>query len=175
MDGVPRRVEDLVFERRKPRELLNLTEERETPDPDFYAFGWGLVPGLTLRGDGDSRLGRALVLGLHSADEQPPGTDAIELEFDIDLGPDPDDYVAIMVPLPVFLAQRLPALLEQTEVDDVVLALCNPHRRIVTPPEGVAGVRLWWAEGDVESWFEAGRYVLTAERWHATSLQETHA
>lgn len=177
-DCVPKRIEDLAFPRADALKLLHLDRPRDAVDTEFYGFGWTRVEALTLQdADGaEITVREAVTLALHSADEQAAGSDDLQLEFDIDYGPDPEDYVAVMVSLAAFWAKRAGAVLADAgPADDVVLAMCNPHRRqlneSVTPVGPTA--RVWWAEGDVESWLvpvqdsDRRRIVLRATRWHA--------
>ena len=165
---IPRSVAELEFTRRSARDLLNVANDRDLPDTEHYAFGWGIVAPLVLKSSAGTAvpLRSALVLAVHSADEPSPDAEDLELEFDIDYGPGPDDYVAIIVTLGLFVTLHLPRVLAQQPATDVVFAMCNPTGRPLRIPY-VAGVRTyWWAEGDVDSWVDPDRYYLTADTWH---------
>ncbi len=174
--GVPCSLAALPFPRRGALELLNLQADpgggrREVPDHDFAGFGYGRVRDLVLADDdGQERsLAAALVLALHSSDDQPDQGEEVELEFDL---PDPDDEretLSVLAPLSRFLEARLPALLD--EVDDVVLALCNPRSVDVARPASLGPRRLHYAHGDVVSWLDLdddgpARIRLAARSWH---------
>lgn len=174
---VPESLAEVPLPRRDPLTLLNLQadeqgQHRATPDHDFWGYGWGVVEGLVLESaDGTRRsIERALVLALHSADEQPdaPG---IELEIDI---PDPIDPVeaeplTVMAPLSAFLRAQLPQL--PAEPADLVLALCNPRNEPVEREAALGQRRLHFAHGDVLSWLDVSpeapaRIRLHAKSWH---------
>lgn len=140
-------------------------------DDDATGFGWGIVPRLMLTGDDGAgvMLEAALVLALHNAPE-PEGAvlaDGRSLEqhgFDLEFAVDGE---RLHVPLERFLAAWLGRLPRAVEV---VLALCNPAARAVARPVGLAaGSRLWWAQGNVDSWAEddGGKVTwgLSAGRW----------
>lgn len=172
MLAVPRSVAELVFPQREPCELLHLSEDRDLPDTEHYGFGWGVVPRIELRADETETtvLEGALVLALHRAEQQPVDAVDLDLEFDVDYGPDPDDYVAIIAPLGVFVAVHLPRVLARVPASEVVFALCNPDRRRLEIPAVQGAQRYWWAEGNVDSWRHEARYLLTAQRWRRQAL-----
>lgn len=182
--GVPGSIDEIEVPRREPHALLDLEAQRDTPDPEFYRWGYGWVGPLRLDatdGGAVATLSRALVVALHAADVQPDEPGALDLEFDIDLDETGDDFVAIVVPAARFLEARLAALVAGATAGsdgtvDVVLALCNPRRVAIARPAGLSeSVRLWWAEGDVESWLDptprGDGFRLTALRWHAAAPQ----
>lgn len=155
------RLTDLPLVRKDPLDLLALNAERLAPDREYAGFGWAWVHDLELAAPARPSvvLPRALVVALHSADEQ-VDTDDIELEFDLagDL---------VRAPLSRVLAVKLPEL---PPTEDIVLALCNPAGTIVTTPTSVLGTRLHYAFGDVTSWLDrdehGGEHVrLSARRW----------
>ncbi|MEO7097123.1 MAG: hypothetical protein ABI175_27935, partial [Polyangiales bacterium] len=130
---------DLPFRERPIHELLHLEEDRDLPSRDYAGFGWAQVDDLWLGvGDDDGeRVGDALVLALHSADDGEPMADDIELEFELPGG-------AVTVLASDFLARWLPAL---PPARAIVLALCNPHGAVLRRPGGVV-VPLHYGRGD---------------------------
>ena len=57
---------DLPFRERPLRELLNLTEDRAAPDPDYVGFGWARAPRLWLSEPGArSSASRCAAVALH--------------------------------------------------------------------------------------------------------------
>ena len=86
----------------------------------------------------------------------------IELEFFLDeIAPG----LSVSAPLSRFLSVWLPTVLHGDE-RAVVLALCNPHRADVPKPAALegAGVPMYYALGEVESWYDGG-VTLRAEAW----------
>jgi len=155
------RLADLPLSSRDPLDLLALQHERVAPDRDYAGFGWAWVDELELAAPVRPSvwLPRALVLALHSADEQ-PDDGSIELEFEL-----PDNIVR--APLSAVLDVALGKL---PRADDIVLALCNPRNATVRAPAGFASVRLHYAHGDVTSWLDRGaddreHIRLAARRW----------
>ncbi len=153
------RLADLPIREREPLDLLALTVERLHVDHDWAGFGWTWVDGLELAAPGQSLvLPRALVLALHSADEQVDADD-IELELDV-------DGEIVRAPLSKLLAVHLPLL---PAAPELVLALCNPAGVTVRRPAVAAG-RIHYARGDVTSWLDrdanGGEHIrLSAQRW----------
>ena len=152
------RLADLPLVRRDPLELLALRTDRLAPDREYAGFGWAWVQDLELAAPARPSLllSRALVLALHSADEQ-VDTGDIELEFDV-------TGQLVRAPLSRVLAVKLPDL---PPAGEIVLALCNPAGTIVTAPQQT---RLHYAIGDVTSWLDrdegGGEHVrLSARRW----------
>lgn len=137
-------------------ELLHLDEDRDQPAKDYAGYGWAQVDELWLAvGEDDGeRVTDALVLALHSADDGEAIADDIELEFEL-----ADRPVSVLAS--AFLAQWLPKL---PPARAVVLALCNPHGAILRRPPG-AVVPIHYGRGDVESWRDGDRVLLTAEAW----------
>lgn len=133
------KIADLPFRERPVLELLNLEGDRDEPDPDYAGYGWARVPSVFLD---DVEVRDALVLALHSADDGEPLPDDIELEFELSGGG------AVTVLLSQFLADWLPKL---PRAPVIVLAMCNPHRADL---DVEAGVPLYYAAGDVESWLD---------------------
>ncbi|MBL4686055.1 MAG: hypothetical protein JKY37_15785 [Nannocystaceae bacterium] len=172
MLAVPRSLAELAFPQRELCELLHLSEDRDLPDTENYGFGWGVVPRIELCTDETEAivLEGALVLALHRAEQQPVDALDLDLEFDIDYGPDPEDYVAIIAPLGAFVAHHLPRVLARVSASEVVFALCNPDHRLLEIPAVQGAQRYWWAEGNVDSWRDGDRYLLTARRWHRQAL-----
>lgn len=159
------RLADLPIHEREPLDLLALTDERLAVDRDYAGFGWAWVDRLELSAPARPSvwLPRALVLALHSADEQ-PDPDDVELEFEV-------DGEVVRAPLSRVLAVELARL---PRSDDVVLALCNPGDATVRVPVGVVGrekgTRIHYGLGDVTSWLDHDRdgtehIRLTARRW----------
>lgn len=139
-------------------ELLHLAEDRDEPAQDYAGFGWAQVDEIWLAiGDDDGeRVTDALVLALHSADDGPALADDIELELELPEGP-------VTVLLSDFLARWLPKL---PPARAIVLALCNPHGATLRrPPGAVVPVPVHYGRGDVQSWRDGDRILLTAEAW----------
>ena len=148
------RLADLPIVEREPLDLLALADgERLAVDRDYAGYGWAWIDGLELSAPArpSLRLGRALVLALHSADEQVDGDD-IELEFEVPThqGPVDGPIEVVRAPLSRVLAVKLPTL---PRFDALVLALCNPARVAVRMPAGSAG-RIHYGLGDVTSWLD---------------------
>jgi hypothetical protein len=141
---------ELPFRERPVLELLNLTEDRDRPDPDYAGFGWARVARLRL--EPGPVVEDALLLALHSADHGGP----LELEFVLDDG-------SAIAPLPAFLDAWLPRL--RGDERAIVLAMCNPHRALPARPASAGGAPLHVALGDVESWLDDGELCLTADDW----------
>jgi len=144
------RLAELPIHEREPLELLALTHERLAVDRDYAGFGWAWVDGLELSAPARPSLflSRALVLALHSADEQVDSGD-VELEFEV-------EAEIVRAPLSRVLAVQLPSL---PRFDDLVLALCNPGRVAVrSPAGGQPGLRtrgrIHYGLGDVTSWLD---------------------
>lgn len=149
-------IADLPFRERPLLELLNLDEDRELPVTDYAGFGWAQVDELWLAvGDDDGeRVTDALVLALHSADDGDALAADIELEFEL-----PDGAVTVLAS--DFLARWLPKL---PPARAIVLALCNPHGATLRRP-AAAVVPIRYGLGDVASWRDGDRVLLTAESW----------
>jgi hypothetical protein len=157
------RIADLPIRHREPLDLLALQDERLAPDDDWAGFGWAWVEHLELAAPAQPSivLARALVLALHSADEQVDADD-IELELDV-------DGVIVRAPLSKVLAVHLPRL---PDAPELVLALCNPAEVVVRRPALASG-RIHYAHGDVTSWLDrdadGGEHIrLAAHRWSST-------
>src|SRR5262249_40390109 len=105
-------------------------------------------------------LPRALVVALHSADDQPEGDD-VELLFEL-----PDQ--SVLVPLSKWIPIVLPTLPPSSEL---VLALCNPRAVRIGAPTSPGHAVVHYALGDVTSWLDYpdglpdGRVRLSARRW----------
>lgn len=121
--------------------LLALEVDRLAPDRDYAGFGMAWAERLELAAPDRPSvwLARALVVALHSADEQTCRGD-VELLFEL-----PDQ--SVIVPLSAWLDAFVPRL---PATQDVVLALCNPDRVAIEAPP--AAPRLHVALGDVTSW-----------------------
>jgi hypothetical protein len=155
---VIRSIADLPFAEGEPRAVLGIGD-RATIDAEYTGFGWTRVERIWLADPAGARaVDDALVLALHAADDGPARADDVLLEFALPGQP-------ITVWLSAFLARwrpRLPA------ARATVLALCNPHRAVLTAPAGVHH-----ALGAVDSWLDldpargpAGeRLRLVAEAW----------
>ena len=139
---------------------------RITVDEDFEGFGWGRFARLVLESaNGDAReLHDVIVVALHVAD----GDESAEGDLDLELRVGDE---ALIVSLTKFLATWAPTL---PSANAWVLALCNPAAKAIARPASVpAGVALWVAIGDVDSWAEGcatdGAYEtwgLTARAWN---------
>jgi hypothetical protein len=164
------RIADLPLPEREPLELLALQSDRGVPDRDYAGFGWSWLDRVELAApDRPSVFVRsALVVALHSADEQPEAGD-VELLFEL-------PGQSVLVPLSKWLPAVLPRL---PAADDLVLSLCNPARVTVTLPPGLPHGSVRYALGDVTSWWdadEAGGHVrLSARRWCVAAPQRSEA
>lgn len=157
------RIADLPIRQREPLDLLALTVERLCVDRDWAGFGWAWVEPLELAAPGRPSivLPRALVLALHSADEQVDADD-VELELDV-------DGEVVRAPLSKVLAVHLPLM---PTAPELVLALCNPAEVAVRRPALATG-RIHWARGDVTSWLDrdadGGEHIrLAAREWNVS-------
>lgn len=150
------RIADLPFRERPVLELLHLDEDRDLPSRAYAGFGWAQVDELWLAvgADDGAPVRDALVLALHSADDGEVLPGDIELEFELPGAP-------VTVLASDFLARWLPAL---PPARAIVLALCNPHGATLRRPPG-AVVPIHYGRGDVESWRDGERILLTAESW----------
>ncbi len=139
---------------------LHLDGDRDAVDDDYTGFGHSRLDALTLAGsDGSVAVHDALVLALHCADPGEVLADDIELEFVLD-GP----VRSVSATLSSFLAVWLPTL--RGDERAVVLALCNPHRATVRRPDALdLTTPLYYATGDVESWYDDSGVRLVAEAW----------
>lgn len=149
-------IADLPFRERPVLELLHLDEDRALPTREYAGFGWAQVDELWLAiGENDGeRVTDALVLALHSADDGEVLADDIELELEL-----PERTVTVLAS--DFLARWLPKLPPSRAI---VLALCNPHGATLQRPSGtIAPMR--YGRGDVASWRDGDRLILTAEAW----------
>lgn len=170
---------DLPFREGPPLDVLGFADGRDTVDTDYAGFGWTRVDRLWLEDATGARVAieRPLVLALHAADDGPALPDDVLLEFDLTATAGDGDgraetgTSAVTVRLSTFLQKWLPRL---PAGDEVVLALCNPHRaRLAGPP----GVR--YALGNVDSWLDehadGDRLRLCADTWCTTpSLSPAH-
>ncbi|HWB77021.1 MAG TPA: hypothetical protein VG755_18765 [Nannocystaceae bacterium] len=155
------RIADLPLPEREPLELLALDVDRDAPDADYAGFGRAFIDDVELAAPDrpSARLSHALVIALHSADEQ-RDRDDVELLFEL-----PGE--SVLVPLSKWLAAVLPSL---PAADEVVLALCNPNRVPIAVPADATHPRIHYAHGDVTSWLDfdagGGHHVrLSARRW----------
>jgi len=155
------RIADLPLPEREPLELLALDVDRDAPDADYAGFGRAFIDDVELAAPDrpSTSLARALVIALHSADEQPERDD-VELLFEL-----PGE--SVLVPLSKWIAAVLSSL---PPADEVVLALCNPNRVAIAVPADATHPRIHYAHGDVTSWldFDAqgrGHVRLSARRW----------
>ena len=166
-----RSVADLPFPELDRHTLLHLSPDRVDIDLENYGFGFGRVDKLALCELGGDRrtqvLDDVLVLALH-AYEDPVIDDDVELAFWLDdeeyyEEEDDDDLdLVVTAPLALFLARRLPAIVAHVSVDrpppaEIVLALCNPRKIVVTRPEGLKGPPIRYALGDCRSRMESDR------------------
>ncbi len=155
------RIADLPLPEREPLELLALVDDRTEVDVDYAGFGWAWLDDVELAtSDGASvLLRRALVVAVHSADEQPEGED-IELLFEL-------PGQSVLVPLSKWLPVALPRL---PPADDLVLVLCNPKHVPLGRSPSAAHPRIHYALGDATSWLDFderghGHVRLSATRW----------
>jgi hypothetical protein len=163
------RLADLPISEREPLELLALADdERLAVDREYAGYGWAWIDGLELSAPARPSviLPRALVLALHSADEQ---VDPDDVELELEVGAE-----IVRAPLSRVLAVKLPTL---PRFADLVLALCNPSRTkvrwptrvAVRMPSGSLG-RIHYGLGDVTSWLDrdadGGEHIrLAARSW----------
>ncbi len=152
-------VAELPFRERPVRELLHLSEERASPDPDYTGFGWARASRLWLvHPDAPSlRIDDALLLALHCPDDGEVLAADIELYFELPGEP------PITVLASTFLERWLPRL--PNDVSSIVLALCNPHGARLPPRRDLP---LYFAQGEVESFIsldDDARIELRAPRW----------
>ncbi len=149
-------IADLPFRERPVLELLHLDEDRDAPSRDYAGFGWAQVDELWLAiGEDDGeRVTDVVVVALHSADDGEVLAEDIELELEL-----PDRAVTVLAS--DFLARWLPMLPPSRAI---VLALCNPHAATLHRPTGVIPP-LRYGRGDVASWRDGDRLILTAEAW----------
>jgi len=181
MEGAPRSLAELPFERRDPLGLLDLQARpdgtrRAEPNLDYAGFGWAELDALVLEGDDGTRehLGPALVLALHTPDDPAPEADSLELMFELALGRgagEPPEELVVLAPLERFLAVWLPRL--PAHAPHVVLALCNPRSLDPPRPAGLGSRQLRYAHGDVQAWLDlddsgshAPQIRLHAHAWH---------
>ncbi|MBX3215896.1 MAG: hypothetical protein KF850_27905 [Labilithrix sp.] len=154
-------IAEVPFHERPVLELLNLTGERQAPDPDYTGYGWARVPRLWLAEHGapPRAVDDGLLLALHCPDDGEPLADDIELYFELP-GAGPVTVLASR-----FFAVWLPRM--PGDAAAIVLALCNPHgSHLATPP--ATRLPVHYALGEVESWQsrDDGRIELRAPRWH---------
>ena len=161
-------IADLPFREWDQLALLNLSEHRDTPDDDYYEYGYSRFEKVCLLERNSPEplplVYDALLLALHSADEGEELADDVELEFFVEEVA--DDY-SVTVLLSDFLSRWLPRVSGSERA--IVLAMCNPYRATVSRPAIAANTPVYYALGDVESWveFEGNRPFmwLTADRW----------
>lgn len=161
---------EITFEEREPLALLGLDRAwaPDEPDDDPTSYGWARVPRIVLSdASGHERVIRdALVVAVHSADDEPDLPRSLMLEFWLEHEGEP---VAVLQRLTEFLAERVQPLLGRE--DDVVLALCNPRAQRIDRPVWLGHRRLHVARGDVKAWLDeptdgdAG-LRLSADRWY---------
>ena len=149
-------IAELPFFERPIHELLHLETDRALPSRDYAGFGWARIDRLWLTVDDTEgrAVDDALVLALHSADDGEALADDIELELEL-----PDRPVSVLAT--AFLARWLPKL---PRASSIVLALCNPHRAALRRPASTHPP-IHYGLGDVASWREHDRILLTAETW----------
>lgn len=150
------KIADIPFVERDTLEVLALDVDRVSPDADYAGFGWTRVDRVLLTAPQrpDVVVDDAIVVALHSADEQPEDGD-LDLLFEIG-----DESLV------VGLSRWLPHMLAQLPAQrPVVLALCNPRRVAIASEAAV----LHYAYGDVTSWLDPDpggpQLRLTARRW----------
>jgi hypothetical protein len=160
------RIQDLPFQRLPCFELLGFDRDRYFVDREYAGYGWALPPRITLDGrDSMAVVESPLLLALHSFDDSPALEGDILLEFVLEGSADG----SVAVPLSRFLADWLPRLPDSSSI---VLALCNPHRAVVTLHYAVGAVDSWIdpeaSQSDLRSQDErdaGGRFRLQAESW----------
>ncbi len=144
-------IAEIPFAARDPLDLLNLSDDRDEPDPDYVGFGHCRVDEVVLEdGDGARIVVRdARIVALHSCDLGAARPDDIELEFFIDeVAPD----YSVRALLSTFLAARLEGL--RGDERAIVLAMCNPHRAALGQVASAGATPVYYAVGDVESWLD---------------------
>ncbi|TPV94284.1 MAG: hypothetical protein B7733_16050 [Myxococcales bacterium FL481] len=170
----PGAVADLAFPRRGVDDLLAFAPEREDLDLDHETYGHCRLDQLTLVDamGGQVELPVPLIVGLHGADDQPPGlTDDIVLEFCSPRASDPVFHALLSRFLEVHLASAL------GNEHDVVLAVCNPNAARLARPTSLGPRAMHYAEGPVDAWrvetdgLPSG-VRLHARRWHTVRADE---
>jgi hypothetical protein len=149
-------IASLPFEERPIAVLLDLEVARDAPSRDYEGFGWARGATLWLEAaDGTAqRVDDALVIALHTADD----AEAIEGDLELELTL-PERSVTVLAS--AFLERWLPKLPASAAV---VLAICNPHHTMLRRPAAATGP-IYFGRGDVASWRETDRVILTAEDW----------
>jgi hypothetical protein len=162
--GPIRTLAEIPFRSREPLDLLNLREERATPQEDYTGFGHCRVDVVWLEDAAGRRVPvrDALLLALHSGDLGAARPDDVELEFFV-------DEVAPGYSVTALLSTFLSARLDELRRDEraIVLAMCNPHRAAIARPPVAGATPLHYALGDVESWMDPDgpRLRLRADEW----------
>lgn len=163
-------IAELPFVERPAVELLAL--DQLEPDPDFDGYGWTRVDQLWLssahgwlrrvRGSHGGR-GDVLILALHAADDGAALDGDIELDFALG-----DRLVRCLAS--AFLEVWLPRL---PPASAVVLAMCNPHRAVLSVPAS-ARAPIFYAAGDAFSWRDPpDRIRLSGEAWRTLRAVST--
>jgi hypothetical protein len=157
-------ISDIPLVGKHPDELLGIHA-----DDDFWEWGWGIVPNITL---GASIVERALVLLLHAPDEPKKIEGDVQIAFWVDVEHVEylDEEIEVHTTLKKFLDARLPEVLKHLDCDDVVLCVCNPHHSIIERPACVpADVTVHFPKGYVyhykEEDFGMIQYLLAADEW----------
>ncbi len=172
-----RSVRDLPFPELDRFTLLHLSPDRVDLDLDNYGFGYGRLDKIALveqQVEQRTRVLRdVLVLALHAWDNAEPDPREIEISFWLDEDEyyeedDPDDdNLVVLAPLSLFLAKRLPELVDSFNerarssgarpIAEVVLAVCNPFRAVLQRPAGLAGPPIYYPIGNATSRMESDR------------------
>ncbi len=148
------RIAELPFLERPVLELLHLEDaSRTVPDGDYAGFGHARIDRVALVGTDGVTAEDALLVAVHSADDGEARADDVELEFVLG-----DRSVTVL--LSAFLERWLPRLAGDARA--IVLVMCNPHRAVIRAD---AGVPVYYALGDVESWLDGDDVRLVADTW----------
>ena len=162
-------IDDLPFRERDALTVLNLHDDNDEFDDDYYDYGYARIDVVNLIADGATQpltqVRDALLLVLHSADEPEYLTDDVELEFFVEEVA--DDY-SVTVLLSDFLDCWLPRVTSSEQA--IVLVMCNPHDAVLAAPLAAHGVPVYYPMGsDVQSWVDRDAYTrsveLIADEW----------
>lgn len=159
-----------LYQMDDPDELLGLGDW--TPDKldDFWQHGWGWVINLNLN---ELPVNRALVWLLHSTTHPPKQEDDIEIGFYLDNEDIPylTEEIESRASLNKFLSLRLQEIIDELEIPNLILCVCNPHGAMIERPKEIPeNVNVYFPKGVVYHWkhidFEdVVHYELEAEEW----------
>jgi hypothetical protein len=198
-----RSIADIPFRERDPFALLNLTPGMrgapgldpgngpdnglddelgddlgdEGPDLDYAGFGYARVGEIWLATHGDPEprpVRHALLLALHTPDDAEAHDGDLLLEFWPEGAEGEDgtnDEPVVQVMLSRFLDVWLPRI--SSDERAIVLAVCNPHRTLLSRPPALRSVPIHYPLGDTTSWCEepadflagGGALRLLADAW----------